>query len=216
MGSGRPLAKPVDLLQAAFYALARFCLGVVFGIPHRLSVSGADRLPAKGAVVLAANHRHYLDPVFLAVAARRPVAYMAKAELFHVPVLGAVVKGLYAFPVHRGAGDRAALRAAAKVLARGRALGIFPEGTRQPGPGLGAPHAGAAVLALQAGAPIVPTAIVGTDRIGRPEGGRFAPVSVRFGEALMPDVDAADRRAEIDRLTDAMMDAIAREGGFER
>lgn len=204
-------------MRRAFYRSLRALLWATLGLAFRLKVTGAELLPSTGAVVLAANHRHNLDPVFLALAARRPVAYMAKAELFDVPILGALIGLLYAFPVHRGAGDRAALRAAADVLKRGQVLGLFPEGTRQPGPGLGPAQPGAALLAMQAAAPIVPAALVGTDRLFARTLGIPLPrkVRVRFGPPIPPQAGAADRREARRRLTEAMMDSLKDLGGFE-
>lgn len=198
--------------------MLRILLWASVGLLFRLNVQGGGNLPAEGPVILAANHRSYLDPVVLALASRRPVAYMAKAELFKIPLLGPLIRALYAFPVHRGAGDRAALRAAGEVLARGGVLGIFPEGTRQPGPGLGPAQPGAALLALKGSAPIVAAALVGTDRpfvrrVGLPWPGR---IRVRMGAPIVPKEAPEDRRAERERLTAELMRSLAELGGFPK
>lgn len=202
--------------QRAYYWTAVSFLWLAFGLPHRFRAVGREHVPREGAVIIASNHRHYLDPIFMGLAMPRPVAYMAKAELFDIPILGILSRGLYAFPVHRGAGDRAALRAAASTLKDGGALGMFPEGTRQVGPALGEPQAGTAMLSLMTGAPIVPAALLGTDisRRDHPEHRPFPRVEVRFGEPIHPDTATRDRRQEMARLTEAMMDGIRREGGF--
>jgi 1-acyl-sn-glycerol-3-phosphate acyltransferase len=202
--------------QRAYYWTAVSFLWLTFGASHRFRALGREHVPREGAVIIASNHRHYFDPIFMGLGIPRPVAYMAKAEIFDIPILGLLSRGLYAFPVHRGAGDRAALRAAAHILADGGALGMFPEGTRQLGPALGEPQAGAAMLSLTTGAPIVPAALLGTDiaRKDNPAHRPFPRVEVRFGEPIHPDKDAPDRRQEMTRLTDAMMDGIRLLGGF--
>lgn len=202
--------------QRAYYWTAVSFLWLTFGFSHRFRALGREHVPREGSVIIASNHRHYLDPIFMGLAIPRPVAYMAKAELFAIPVLGLLSRGLYAFPVHRGAGDRAALRAAGRILQDGGALGMFPEGTRQLGPALGEPQAGTAMLSLMTGAPIVPAALLGTElaRKDNPARRRFPRVEVRFGEAIQPDTGAEDRRQEMARLTAAMMDGIRRLGGF--
>lgn len=202
--------------QRAYYWTAVAFLGLTVGLSHRFKARGREHVPSEGAVIIASNHRHYLDPIFMGLGMPRPVAYMAKAEIFDIPVLGLLSRGLYAFPVHRGAGDRAALRAARGILEGGGALGMFPEGTRQVGPALGEPQAGTAMLSLMTGAPIVPAALLGTDLARKDNPGHrpFPRVEVRFGEPIHPDTEAEDRRREMARLTNATMDGIRRLGGF--
>lgn len=204
--------------RRALYSGLHVVLWVILGLVFRLRSSGASHLPRQGPVVLAANHCHNLDPVFLGVAARRPVSFMAKAELFDVPVLSCLIRTLYAFPVHRESTDRAALRRAAEVLRSGRVVGIFPEGTRRSGRALGPAHPGAAMVAMDCGAPIVPAAIIGTDRLVVRRAGIPLPgkVTVRFGCPIEPIAEAPDRRAERERLMDETMRAIAELGGFDR
>jgi 1-acyl-sn-glycerol-3-phosphate acyltransferase len=198
------------------YWIFRGMLWLALAPLFRLKVTGAENVPADGSVILAANHRHNVDPFILGVAAPRPVSYMAKAELFRIPGLNLVMKAFYVFPVHRGQMDRAALRRAREALGRGEMLGIFPEGTRQPGPGLGPAHPGMAMLALDSGSPIVPAAIIGTDRIRRSQGWplRVPKVEVRFASPVIPDRQTADRRAEMEGLGKETMRRIAEVGGF--
>ena len=91
---------------------------------------GAENMPQEGGVIVAANHMSNWDPPFLASFLQRPVSYMAKQELFEIPIFGTVIRWLFAFPVRRGAADRSAVKAAVKELRAGRCVGIFPEGTR--------------------------------------------------------------------------------------
>jgi len=114
----------------------------------------------------------------MAIAVKRPVYFMAKKELFRYPFLAYLFRKLNAFPVNRGKPDLGAVKAALGVLQQGNILGIFPEGTRQKNKEqLGEMHAGAALFALKTGAPVVPAAIRGTYRIGR-------PVVLVFGESI--------------------------------
>jgi 1-acyl-sn-glycerol-3-phosphate acyltransferase len=138
----------------------------------------AARVPADGAVILACNHVSYFDPVVLGVGIRRPVTYLAKKELFAVPVLGRIITGLGAYSLDREAGGVAAVRAALRALKDGRCIGIFPEGGRNRD-GSAQDKGGAALLAALSGAPVVPAAITGT-RDPR----QFRQIRVVYGEPL--------------------------------
>ena len=156
-----------------------------FGALYRVEIRGADRIPAGGGVVLVANHESLIDPWFLSLATPRPVRYMAKAELWRYPVLRLAMEKFGTFPIDRGGEDRVAISRAAELLHAGEVLGMFPQGTclpyrRRPY------HRGAARLALATGAPLVPVALVGTEKALRP--GRFKVglprVKVLVGEAI--------------------------------
>jgi len=131
----------------------------------RMRVEGAEHLPASGPVILASNHRSNMDPVLLASAVRRPVTFMAKAELFVGP-LRWILTAIEQIPVRRGGIDREALRDGATVLARGGVLGLFPEGTRGDGR-FTSIHPGIAYIVVRQHCPIVPVAIFGTERVRR-------------------------------------------------
>ena len=161
-----------------FYDLAKgFVTGVV-RLTFRFRVVGAGNVPRTGGVVVAANHISNFDPPILGIALPRPVSYMAKKELFAMPVLTQLLPHLNAFPVDRQAGGTAALRAALRMIKEGRCVGIFPEGGRNV-TGRNEEKAGAAFLAAASGVPVVPAAIVGTRKL-RP----FGKVTVVFGEPL--------------------------------
>ncbi|HEU4399441.1 MAG TPA: lysophospholipid acyltransferase family protein [Actinomycetota bacterium] len=131
----------------------------------RIRLEGAGHIPAGGPVILASNHRSNLDPVLLAAAVRRPVAFMAKVELFVWP-LGWILRFIGQFPVQRGGIDREALRRTSDVLARGGVLGLFPEGTRGDG-SFASMHPGLAYIVLRERCPVLPVAIFGTERVRR-------------------------------------------------
>jgi 1-acyl-sn-glycerol-3-phosphate acyltransferase len=147
------------------YALVRAPLSVLLRLWFRVHISGASNIPARGAAIIAPNHKSFLDAFFIALATRRHVRFMAKSELIEGP-LGWLFSRLGAFPVRRGESDAEAIETARAILAQGGLLVIFPEGTRVEDPdALGAPHHGAGRLAVSSGAPIVPAAIAGTQRL---------------------------------------------------
>jgi 1-acyl-sn-glycerol-3-phosphate acyltransferase len=127
-------------------------LGVLF---LGFEVHGAQKVPAEGPVIVAANHRRFFDPVFVSMAVPRRLQWMAKKELFAFP-FGRFFYFLGTFPVDRQGGGRAALRTALRFLAEGRALGIFPEGTRRKEGTSQEAKSGAALLAARSGAPVLP------------------------------------------------------------
>ena len=145
------------LIRIGIRGLA-WCLGGV-------TVRGAENFPASGSVILAANHRSHMDIPYLSFVTPRHMHFMAKADLFQVPVLRAMMRGAEAFPIRRGVPDRAALRQAVELLKQGRVVTIYPEGTRSPNRSLGEAEKGFALIARQAGAVIVPVALEGTEKI---------------------------------------------------
>jgi len=166
------------------YWLARVLLIPFFMIYFRLSRLGREHIPSSGPVLLASNHRSFLDPFVIGALTRRPVYYMAKRELFNRRWQAWLLNSLGAFPVDRGNGDEDAMATARTILQRGDCVVIFPEGTRvRPGP-LGHPHRGIGRLALQTGARVVPIAVMGTEDVRR--GWRIRPrkVTLRCGRAL--------------------------------
>jgi 1-acyl-sn-glycerol-3-phosphate acyltransferase len=154
----------------------------------RLQAIGVDNVPRAGGLMLAANHVSVLDPPVIGAAAPRPLHYMAKAELFRIPLFGRLIGRLNAHPVEREGADATALRHALLLLRRGEALLVFPEGTRgtEGGP-LGPGRAGAGMLAALAEVPVVPVYVEGTGRV-LPRGAtrlRRGPITVRYGRPLI-------------------------------
>jgi len=171
----RSLARGVNPF---LYWTVRAILVPFFLIYFRMQRIGMEHLPRRGPLLLASNHRSFLDPFVIGTLMRRPVYYMAKRELFEYRLVAWLLNGLGAFPVDRGAGDTEAMDTARAILARGDCVVLFPEGTRvRPGP-LGAPRRGVGRLALQSGAPVVPIAVIGTEDVRR--GVRIRPRKVRI------------------------------------
>src|SRR3712207_1480086 len=149
------------------YWPVRLVLIPFFRLYFRLGRIGREHIPQSGPLLLAANHRSFLDPFVLGTMVKRPVYYVAKKELFANPLQGWFLNALGAFPVDRGASDKEMLETARQILARGDAVLIFPEGTRVRPGGLGTPKRGIGRLALETGAPVVPLAVLGTENIRR-------------------------------------------------
>ncbi|NLW07895.1 MAG: 1-acyl-sn-glycerol-3-phosphate acyltransferase [Clostridia bacterium] len=148
-----------------FYRVAKCICYLFLRFFCRWEVEGREHLPPSGPVIVFANHVSYLDPVVVGVALSRPVYFMAKEELFKIPVLKWIITGLHAFPVRRGQSDRSALKAAMQILNEGRVLGIFPEGKRSKDGRLNPFLGGAAFLAIKTGAPLLPVAIINSNKV---------------------------------------------------
>ena len=161
-----------------FYRVARAVCLIVCKVLWRFKATGAGNVPLTGPVIVASNHLSYLDPVVLGIGLPRMVTYLAKKELFEIPILKFFVRGCGAYPLDRDAGGVAAVRAALRVLKEGRCVGIFPEGTRNL-KGTAAEKGGAAFLAALSGAPVVPAAIAGTK-----DAKRFKQIRVVYGKPL--------------------------------
>jgi 1-acyl-sn-glycerol-3-phosphate acyltransferase len=147
------------------YALVKLVLGPFLRVWYRLGIAGAEHIPATGAAIVAPNHKSLYDSFFIALATKRHLRFMGKSELFEGP-FGRLLVRLGAFPVRRGTSDQEALETARVVLRQGGLLSLFPEGTRVRDPDtLGSPRRGAGRLAIEAGAPLVPCAITGTEKL---------------------------------------------------
>src|SRR2546423_10312178 len=159
------------------YWIVRAVLQPAMRIWFRLERQGRENIPASGPVILASNHRSFLDPFVIGVCLRRPVYFVAKQELFHKRWQALLLNSLGAFPVRRGESDEEAVATSKAILARGDAVVIFPEGTRIRTGALGWPKRGVGRLALESGAPVVPVAVAGSQRT--PRGWGVRPVEVR-------------------------------------
>jgi 1-acyl-sn-glycerol-3-phosphate acyltransferase len=192
------------------YPILKGCAFAISRLWFRLSVVGADRVPREGHLIVAANHQSLLDPPLVGCASPRELDYMAKAELFRVPGLGRLIRVLNAHPVDRTGSDSAALRLALRLLGAGRAVLLFPEGTRGTEGRLGPARAGAGMLAALSEAPVVPVYIQGSGR-AFPRGAavpRPSLVTVTFGAPIR---FARERgKARYQEISDEIMAAIGR------
>jgi 1-acyl-sn-glycerol-3-phosphate acyltransferase len=204
------------------YWILKAILTPILLVMYRIRIEGRDVLPRQGPVILAANHRSFLDSIFLPLVLRRRVTFVAKAEYFDDPKTAWFFRAVGQIPIRREGGSAAegALTAATDVLERGGIFGIYPEGTRTRDGYLHRGHTGVARLALKTGAPIVPVGLVGTDDC-QPTDKKlprfFRTVWIRFGEPL-PVAHYADRgddRMVLRQITDELMYEIRELSGYE-
>jgi 1-acyl-sn-glycerol-3-phosphate acyltransferase len=193
------------------YEFVRLIARIAVPLLAKLRTEGLENIPSEGPVILAMNHIAWLDIPLASMRVPRVTHYMAKIELFSVPVLGWVMRRCGAYPVRRGESDREALRTSERLLTQGEVLVVFPEGHRTRGKGLLPGHPGVAFIALRAGVPIIPVAIWGTEHIFKSGFGPWAPqVTVRYGRPFRLDVASAGRRRDaLGRAADQIMREVA-------
>lgn len=193
-----------ETFSPAFYWACTYALRSVLWLVGRWTVTGRDRIPAEGPLIVVSNHLSNADPPILGAGiARRRIRYMAKAELFSFPF--GIVSRLYgAFPVRRFDADVAAILNAERLLKNGGVLGMFPEGTRSRTGYLGKPHPGTALLALRSGATVIPCAIAGTEHIlNRPWTLLTKPrIAVHIGEPIAIGKVRRPTEEQVSELTD--------------
>jgi len=177
----------------------------------RMTVIGRENIPREGGVMVCANHISYADPPVLGAASRRPLHYMAKIELFQIPVLGKLIEWVGAFPVQQRTADRAALKKAIEYLEKGEVVGMFPEGQRIYGGQLGEPLPGVGMIVLRAKAPVIPAALINTDKFLPPHKllPKFSRVKVVFGEPVkLDDLYDLSGREAVEEVGKRIMAAI--------
>jgi 1-acyl-sn-glycerol-3-phosphate acyltransferase len=181
-----PRARPLDLyhertrrrgVNGLVYWPVRWVLKPAIHVYFRLSRRGQRHIP-EGGMILAANHRSFLDPFAIGCCVSRPIYFMAKRELFRHPFVGWILNCMGAFPVRRGESDEESMETALELLRRGQVVVIFPEGTRIRNGSLARPKRGVGRLALESGAPVIPIAITGSEKARR--GWRIRPVKVHM------------------------------------
>ena len=184
----------------------RFVERILFGF----RVTGSDAIPKSGAVIIATNHISYCDPPVVGSGVPREVYFLAKEELFKNRAFGWLISRYNAIPLRRAVGDVGALKRAVGILREGKAVLMFPEGTRSLTGRLLKPKPGIGMIASMAAAPVVPAYVTGTNRLGAAFL-RKAKLSVSFGEPVMPTVGGGnvEGRDRYTKVTEEVMRRIA-------
>ena len=202
-------------LRPAVYWPARALMTGIALLLARIEVVGRERVPRRGALIVASNHLNNADPPVLTIIFPRRLVFMAKHEALRWPIVGLLMRLAGAFPVRRLEADIGALRQASRILRQGEVLAMFPEGTRSREGALGSAHPGTALLALRTGTPILPIGITGTETINFPKvlfdalRLRRAQVRVVIGDPFFLPPVSRITAEEVARCTDVVMSRIA-------
>jgi 1-acyl-sn-glycerol-3-phosphate acyltransferase len=160
-----------------FYSFAKGLVKGALTPFYRVTTLGKESFPKDGSVLICANHINNLDPLIVGTTSPRDIHFMAKEEIFRIPILKGILPMVNAFPVKRGMSDREALRKGLSILKNGKVMGLFPEGTRSKSGELGEGLAGAGFFALRSNAIVVPCAIIGPYKL-------FGKLKVIYGEPI--------------------------------
>ncbi len=216
----RTTKPPVDhmagRMQGVAFNLIRIVLLALCRLIFRMKIEGLNNVPMQGGVLIVSNHLHNADPILISVACPRPIHYMAKKELMGIPVLGRIIRYGGAFPVDRGKADRQAIVQATERLQQGIAVGMFPEGTRSVSRHIERVLPGAGLIALRGDVPILPAAIIGSERL--PLNGAKQmhndqrerwKVTVTFGEPFRLEPKPDGKRMSPDEAINLAMTKVA-------
>ncbi len=195
-------------LSLALYHLFKWSVvAPLFHAYFRGRIWDAQRVPQRGPLIIVSNHASYFDPPLLSNSVRRPVAFMAKAELFKLPIFSTLIRLYGAYPVQRGSRDRSALRSAHQALKNGWSVGIFLTGTRTQDGRIDQAKLGAALIAAQAQVPLLPVCLWGTEKIlAKGIIPQPVPVTVRIGQLIPPP--ASSNRQDLEAVTQACVTQI--------
>jgi 1-acyl-sn-glycerol-3-phosphate acyltransferase len=181
------------------YTFVRLILSLPTLLIYRVRVIGVENVPKSGALILAPNHFSQMDHFFIGLYLRRKVRFMAKSQMFGPPVLTYVYKHGGVFPVRRGHHDEEAIKTARTILSQGEMLLVYAEGGRSRSGKLKEVKPGIGRIALESGAPVVPVAIHGSEKVRRWKRLRFPKVTVQFGEPLsLPTEEAPSQERQLE------------------
>lgn len=174
--------KVIPAWRRGFYSIIRFIASIPFYIAFSIKYEGLENVPDHGSVILAGNHQTWFDPILIAIKVKYISSYMAKAELFKIPILSQIISLVHGFPTRRSSNDVSSLTRAESFIRKGYNLTIFPEGTRSKDGKIGRAKSGVALVASRCGVPVYPVGI----SYKRPL--RFRRrITVRFGKPLSPE-----------------------------
>ncbi|MGL5807246.1 MAG: lysophospholipid acyltransferase family protein [Xenococcaceae cyanobacterium] len=197
------------LTSLALYHLFKWSIiAPVFHSYFRGKIYGVQKVPQSGPLIIVSNHGSYFDPPILATSVLRPVAFMAKEELFKIPLFKVAIELYGAYPVKRDSADLSAIRAAIKASKNGWAIGIFLEGTRTSDGRIHDPKLGAAAIAAKIQAPLLPVSLWGTEKILDKDSAlpKSVPITIRIGEPIAPP--NSSKKAELLAITEKCTEII--------
>ncbi|MFJ6411695.1 1-acyl-sn-glycerol-3-phosphate acyltransferase [Terribacillus saccharophilus] len=184
----------------SLYTIGKMILSAAFYPMFRIKVYGKEHVPKEGPVLVCSNHISNFDPPILGITCPRDIAFMGKSELFKPKPLGWLMKNLNVFPVKRGMQDRGALRVGLDILAEGKTMGLFPEGTRSKDGKLGSPLPGIGFFAMRSEAKVVPCAIIGSYK-------GVKALKVIYGPPIDME-ELKERKAPAKEVSEVIMDEI--------
>ncbi len=198
-----------DAFQKLIYQLvSKLFVLPIYKFVFRGHLKGIENIPQKNAFIMVSNHGSLLDPPLLGHALGRNISFMAKAELFKIPLLGFIIKACGAYPVKRGIVDKNTIRTACKKLSNNNSIGIFIDGTRQKNGRVNRPKQGAALLAFKNQKLLLPVAIVNSHRLIRfkffiP---LFSKIVIKVGKPVQPPQSSS--RDDLNSVTMHLQDKI--------
>ena len=198
-----------DIFQKLIYQLvSKFFVFPIYKFVFQGSLIGRENIPQKDSFIMVANHGSLLDPPLLGHALRRNISFMAKAELFKIPVLGFIINACGAYPVKRGIADKNTIKTACKKLTNKNSIGIFIDGTRQKNGRVNRPKQGAALLAFKNQRLLLPVAIVNSHKLVRfkfciPF---FSKIVIKVGKPIQPPQSSS--RDDLNSVTLHLQDKI--------
>ena len=198
-----------DVFQKLIYQLvSKLLVFPIYKFVFRGCLIGRENIPQKGSFIVVSNHGSLLDPPLLGHALGRNISFMAKAELFKIPVLGFIIKACGAYPVKRGIVDKNTIKTACKKLSNDNCIGIFIDGTRQKNGRVNKPKQGAALLAFKNQKLLLPVAIVNSHRLIRfkffiP---LFSKIVIKVGEPVQPPQSSS--KNDLNSVTIYLQDKI--------
>jgi len=198
-----------DIFQKLIYQLvSKLFVLPIYKFAFNGHLKGKENIPKKGSFIMVSNHGSLLDPPLLGHALGRNISFMAKAELFKVPLLGFIIKACGAYPVKRGIADKNTIKTACKKLSDNKCIGIFIDGTRQKNGRVNKPKQGAALLAFKNQKLLLPVAIVNSHRLIRFKFGIpfFSKIVIKVGKPVQPPQSAS--RDDLNSVTIQLQDNI--------
>ncbi|MBL1209311.1 lysophospholipid acyltransferase family protein [Geminocystis sp. GBBB08] len=199
MSENQPLSKVKKTNTTVYHLVRSLIVNPVFHLYFRGTVTGREKIPHQGKLIIVSNHASVFDPPLLSAAINRPVAYMAKEELFLVNGLSQLITVLGAYPVNRESVDRKAIRQAISRIEEGWATGIFIEGTRTIDGKIHDPKLGAALIAAKAQAPLLPVCLCGTEKINvsGKKIPQFVKIKIKIGDLIEPPTSGKKEQLEL-------------------